>query len=407
MQKDRSHVEIRSEAIRAQLVEWRRHFHGNPELSFHEKETAEYIVEILQSMGVFTLQTGIAGNGIVATLSSGDGPVIGLRADMDALPIMEQTNAAFSSNNDGVMHACGHDAHMAILLGVAKLLAEDYKKGKLTGTVKLIFQPAEESADAYGLTGAPYFLKAGVIDDLNVALALHVCPWRNTGDIQINKGPSMANIDNFSLQIKGKGGHGGYPHQSKDPIWMASFILQGIYGLISRKVNPLEVGVISVGEIHGGNTANVIPEVVQIKGTLRSYTTGVRKQLMEELENIASIVESLGGEFILDIEHGEPALNNDPFLTGIIRKTAQSLYPSMSIYEEAFGMGGEDFGHITKKFPGAMFFLGCAREVGDKGSLHASDFMINEDALPIGVSILTACTQKLLGDNYLDGGGYR
>lgn len=395
---------MRSEALRTELVEWRRYFHRYPELSFKEVKTSEYILQLLKDFDVPKLQTGIAGNGIVATISSGEGPVIGVRADMDALPIQEQTHAAFSSKNPGVMHACGHDAHMAMLLGVTKLLMEDYKAGNLTGTIKLIFQPAEESADDYGLTGAPYFLKSGVINDLDAAIALHVCPWRYTGELQVNKGPSMANIDNFTLKIKGKGGHGGYPHQSNDPVWIVSFVLQGIYSLISRKVNPIDIGTISVGEIKGGNAANVIPETVEIKGTLRSYTPEVRQQLIDELEGVASIVDSLGGDYTLAIEQGEPALNNNGKITDLIRETAKSLYPNMPIYEQPFGMGGEDFGHITKAFPGAMFFLGCAKEVGDKGSLHAPDFMINEDALPIGVSLLTACTHRLLKEKITCGG---
>lgn len=377
-------------------MDWRRHLHRYPELSFQEKKTSDFIQSVLEAEDIFNIQTGIAGYGIVATLSSGSGPVIGVRADMDALPIQEQTGVEYQSEHEGIMHACGHDAHITMLLGAAKLLAEDYREGRINGTIKFIFQPAEESADANGLTGAPYLLRSGMINDLDAVIALHVCPWRNTGELQINKGPSMANIDNFSLEILGTGGHGGYPYQGTDPIWMSSYVLQGIYSLISRKINPLDVGTISVGEIHGGHTANVIPEKIVIKGTLRSYTDDVRQQLIDELQSIAKITESLGGAYQLEIEHGEPALDNDEEITELIKQTAQTVYPNMPIYEEPFGMGGEDFGHITKQIPGAMFFLGCAFNGDTTGSLHTSNFQINEDALPIGVALLSECTHKLL-----------
>ena len=386
----------RSEFIKSQLVDWYRHLHRYPELSFQEKKTSAFIRQCLENEGVFDIQSGIAGFGIVATITSGDGPVVGIRADMDALPIEEKTGAEYASVHPGVMHACGHDAHMTMLLGTAKLLAEDFRAGKLKGTIKLIFQPAEEDTDDYGLTGAPYLLQSGTINDLDAVIALHMCPWRNAGELQINQGPSMANIDNFSLEIRGMGGHGGYAFQAVDPIWIASYILQGIYSLISRKVNPLDVGTISVGRIHGGHTTNVIPQCVQIEGTLRSYTSEVRQSLIDELEKIAKVAETLGGEYQLDIEHGEPALDNDREVTELIKSTAQNLYPNMPIYEEPYGMGGEDFGHILKQVPGAMFFLGCGVNGDTSGSLHTSNFQINEDALPIGTSLLTECAQRLL-----------
>ncbi len=386
---------MRSKALYDQLVSWRRHIHKYPELSFQEEETSAFVQQVLESLEVYNIKTGIAGYGIVATLSSGSGPVIGVRADMDALPIEEQTGLDYASVNKGVMHACGHDAHTAMLLGAATLLAEDYKAGLIQGTIKLIFQPAEENTDDHGLTGAPYMLQSGAIDDLEAAIALHMCPWRKAGELQINKGPSMANIDNFTLDIQGTGSHGGYPYQGTDPIWMASHVLQAIYGLISRKINPLDVGTISVGELHSGNTSNVIPENVQINGTIRSYTTEVRELLINELEGVAKIAEAFGGTYYLDIERGEPALYNDPVITEMVKETALATYSRMPIYEAPFGMGGEDFGHITEKIPAAMFFLGCGMDDSVK-HLHTSDFQINEEALPIGVALLTSSTHRLL-----------
>lgn len=382
----------RANLIKNEVINWRRYLHAHPELSFQEKNTSDFIIKKLESLGITEIKTGIGGYGIVATIEGGDGPVVALRADMDALPIQEETKVDFASTKAGVMHACGHDAHTAMLLGAAKLLVEDAKMGKLEGSVKLLFQPAEEDTDENGLTGAPYILKSGAIDDVKAAIALHVCPWRETGEIQVNKGPSMANIDNFSLDITGAGGHGGYPHQANDPIWITSFVLSGIYSLISRKLNPLEVGTISIGEIHGGSTVNVIPNQVELKGTIRSYTKEIRKQLIEELKMVASVVETFGGKYELTIEEGEPALHNNEEITELVKRTAKSLYPSMQIYEEPFGMGGEDFGFIAERIPSAMAFIGCKL----KGELHSPFFEIDENVLPIGVALLTLSAHELL-----------
>lgn len=378
----------RTNEMKEQLTSWRQHFHRYPELSFQEADTRQYIVQVLESFQVFTIETGIAKHGVIATLTTGSGPIIGVRADMDALPIIEETNLPYSSEYPGIMHACGHDAHMAILLGVAAIIAEDFRSGAFQGTVKLIFQPAEEDTDETGRTGAPYFIKAGMTNQLDAVLALHMCPWQSTGTIQVNKGVSMANIDNFRLTIVGKGAHGGYPHQSKDPIWMLGFVLQGLYGVISRKLNPLEVGAISIGQVSGGQTANVIPDQVKITGTIRSYSGAVHQQLIEEIDRVAQIVHALEGDYQLEIEEGEPALDNNPELIDQIEKTATSLNPPIEICHGPYGLGGEDFGHFTKEIPGAMFFLGCAEPGKTKKALHASDFTINEQSLPIGVALL-------------------
>lgn len=391
-------IKNQAKSLQEQLSKWRRHFHQYPELSFQEAQTSDYIVEVLESFNVFTIERGIAKHGVIATITSGSGPVIGIRADMDALPITEQTDFPYTSAYPGVMHACGHDAHMAILLGVAALVATDYQTGDFRGTVKLIFQPAEEDTNIEGKTGAPYFIEAGLTKQMDAILALHMCPWQRTGSIQVNKGASMANVDNFCLTIIGKGGHGGYPHKSKDPIWMLGFVLQGLYGVISRKVNLLEVGTISVGKIIGGQSPNLIPDKVKIIGTIRSYTDKVRKQLIKELDQVAQLVYSFAGDYQLEIESGEPALDNDGKLIDMIENAGLSLYPNMEIRHAPYGMGGEDFGHFTKEIPGAMFFLGCARTEEMKNSLHASDLTLDEAALPIGVAIIKATIDSYLSD---------
>lgn len=396
MQLGQKGIVEQAEQLKARLIDWRRQLHRFPELSFQEEKTSAFILEVLQGLEVFDIQTGIAGHGIIASVGNNEGPVIGIRADMDALPIEEKTELDFSSENPGVMHACGHDAHTAMLLGVAHLLKEEYLDGRLGGKVKLVFQPAEEDTDQYGVTGAPYFLQAGVLDDLDYAISLHVCPWLPVGKIQLHAGPSMASIDNFSLVIEGTGGHGGYPHQGTDPIWMSSFVLQGIYGIISRRLNPIEVGTISIGQINGGSACNVIPDCVQINGTVRAYTDEQRHQLIEELKKAARLSETLGGTYQLTIEKGEPALYNDEWVNDNFCEASTMLYPDMEIIKAPYGMGGEDFSHILEKVPGAMLFLGCGWQELPDYHLHTGEFQLNEEALPIGVSLLVGCMHLLL-----------
>ncbi|GEN53319.1 M20 metallopeptidase family protein [Halobacillus faecis] len=390
METDKTDLVLRSNQLLDRLVEWRRDFHRFPELSFQEKRTSEKIAGILESFQTFEIEKNVGGYGIIATLSHGEGPVIGIRADMDALPITETTDAPWTSQHPGVMHACGHDAHMAILLGIAQLLAEDAKAGRFQGTIKLIFQPAEESCDAEGKTGAIKMLESGRLQHLEAVLSLHMCPWRKSGEIQWNDGPSMANNDEFHMRIQGSGGHAGYPQQVKDPIWMATCVLQALYSLNGRKVNPLDVGTISVGQVHAGEANNVIPSTVDIKGTIRSYKDDVRDVLCQGIHQVADVVTALGGEYSLGIHRGEPSLINDPEINYIIKEAASGL----SMFEEPFGMGSEDFSYFTRKIPGAMFFLGCGLE--KERSLHQSDFDIDEHSLPIGVRVLLKSAYLLL-----------
>ena len=380
----------RSQQLLDQLIEWRRDFHRYPELSFQEKRTSEKIIRQLESLKVFDIQKNVGGYGVIATVRHGEGPTVGIRADMDALPVIESSSVPWASLHPGVMHACGHDAHMAILLGVAQLLAEDVTNGRVKGTVKLIFQPAEESCDEFGETGATKMLNSGNLDDLDHVIALHMCPWRRVGEIQWNDGLSMANNDEFHLTIRGSGGHAGYPHHVKDPIWIATYVLQSLYSLNGRKVDPLDIGTISVGQIHAGDANNVIPDSVDIKGTMRSYKEEVRELLVKEIHQIAKVVTALGGGYSLQINEGEPALLNNPKVNEIIKEAASGL----KSYEGPFGMGSEDFSHFTRRFPGAMFFLGCGLE--NEICLHQSDFDIDERSMPHGVRILLHSTYLML-----------
>src|SRR5690625_403384 len=315
---------------------------------------------------------------------------------MDALPIQEENTHAFVSKNDGVMHACGHDAHTSILLGAAHLLAKQFEEGQLTGTVKLIFQPAEESTDDNGLSGAPYMIKDGVLENVDAIIALHVCPWHPVGVVQMNSGFSMANVDNFEATIKGSGGHGGYPHLATDPLWMLGAILQTFYGTVGRRISPLDIVAASIGKIEAGAVSNVIPSDVTIAGTLRSYSPEAREKLAEEVENVFKLAETFGGSYEFVLEKGEPALNNDMEINMIIEQSIKEIYPNLHIHWEPFGMGGEDFGYMTEQIPGSMFFLGCSLEDGLDRDLHTSIFDITEHCLPMQTVIFVAAVNKFL-----------
>ncbi|RWZ58767.1 amidohydrolase [Halobacillus fulvus] len=376
--------------IYPRVVEWRRHLHQYPELSFQEKQTSAWIAKKLHSLGVFEVEENVGGFGIVATLRGKPGPVIGLRADLDALPIQEQTEGPYTSKHPGVMHACGHDAHAAILLGVAHVLAELYKEGTINGTVCLIFQPAEEDCDAEGKTGAVHMIESGKLDELDAVLALHMCPWLPAGHVQIHDGPSMANNDNFHIVVHGKGGHAGYPHQGRDPIWISTQLLQALYSLNGRTIDPLDVATISIGHLEAGESNNIIPNRVDIKGTIRTYRKSIREQLIHEVHQLASLGKALGGSCDIDIVRGEPALYNHSDINRVIKQVSSHL----QIINQPFGMGSEDFGHFTERFPGAMFFLGCKTD--PETSLHQDRFDIDEKAMLYGMRILLESTQEFM-----------
>ena len=380
-----------------QLIEWRHTFHQHPELSFQEFGTSQLIAETLQKIDGMKVERGIAvETSVVGTLTSGEGPTIAIRADIDALPITEENTTSYCSKNDGIMHACGHDAHTAILLGVATILADLFKKGEVTGTVKFIFQPAEESTDESGLSGSPYMVQAGVYDKVDAAIALHMCPWLPVGDVQMSDGYSMANVDVFEAKIYGTGGHGAYPELGTDPIWMLGPVMQALHGIVARKISALDAAVVSIGQIHAGTASNIIPTEVLIEGTIRSYTPEIRDLLALELRKAISMVEHLGGSFSLNIERGEPALNNSALVNQWITEAMLEIYPEIQITKRPFGLGGEDFGYVTQKIPGSMFFLGCAQKEGVQRDLHTPIFDIDETCLPIGTAILAHTAVRFL-----------
>lgn len=385
-----------AELLLDKLIAWRRHLHQHPELSFQEVETAKFIVQELEKLDNIYIQKNVGGHGVVATLTNGKGPTIAVRADIDALPIIEKNIHDYASKRYGVMHACGHDAHTAMLLGAAHILAQQFKEKELMGTVKLIFQPAEERTDEHGLSGAPYMIKAGVLDDVEAVIALHVCPWLPVGAIQMNNGYSMANVDVFKATIRGSGGHGGYPHLSTDPLWILGSVLQMFFGTVGRRISPLDIVAASIGKIEAGVVSNVIPAEVKVEGTLRSYSPEVREKLAKEVEQVFKLAETFGGTYEFELERGEPALNNHMEVNVLIEQAIKDVYPDMEIHWGPFGLGGEDFGYMTEKVPGAMFFLGCSLNDGKNRDLHTDIFDIDENCLPIGTNIFVAAVNRFL-----------
>ncbi|MGM8212902.1 M20 metallopeptidase family protein [Virgibacillus sp. W0430] len=385
------------EGLKELLVRWRRDLHQHPELSFQEFKTSAYIVRELNKINNIQIKKRVGTpNGVVATVSSGTGPVIALRADMDALPIVEETKHEFVSKNKGVMHACGHDAHTSILLGTVHLISKQFAEGKLRGTVKFIFQPAEEDMDEHGLTGAPYMVESGVLDDVQAVLALHVSPWLPVGEIQINDGYSMASVDTFEATIHGFGGHGAYPYLTKDPIWMLGSVLQAFYGVVSRRVSPLDPVAASIGKVATGTASNVIPTEVKINGTLRSFSPDARRKLAEEVEQVFKIVQSFGGTYDFKLHKGEPPLKNDSQINKLLEDSVHHMHKTIKVHRGPFGMVGEDFAHMTEKVPGALFFLGCSLNDGIERDLHTSIFDIDENCLELGVEILSETVKRLL-----------
>ncbi|MFB4165935.1 M20 family metallopeptidase [Alteribacillus sp. JSM 102045] len=392
----------KAQNIYSSLVAWRRYLHQHPELSFEEKNTASFVESELRKIdGIKVLagkeETGIE-TGVAGILKKGEGPVVALRADMDALPIQEENESIYKSQNFGVMHACGHDAHTAILLGAAHVLADT--DSPFSGTIKFLFQPAEEGSDDTGRTGAPYFIQKGLLDDVSMAFALHMDPENEPGSIKLHQGPSMANVDTFKGIIYGTGGHGAYPHLGTDPVWMLSFVLQAIQGVAARRTSPLSPAVISVGEIKTGSSTNVIPEKVTLQGTMRSYDKNTRKHLDKELHQAFSLVESMGGSLELDIEHGEPALSNDQKAVEIYKSVIQETFPTFHILNEPYGLGGEDFGYIAEKVPSAMLFLGAGFSKKENRGLHMPCFDIQEEILPVGVSLLAGSAIYYLNETH-------
>jgi amidohydrolase len=379
----------RAREIEEQLVAWRRDFHRHPELGFQETRTAARVAAVLGPLG-YRVRAGVGRTGVVAERGQGH-PVIAIRADMDALPLQETNDVPYASQVAGVMHACGHDAHVAIALGVATLLArEDF-----AGTIRFLFQPAEEVGDDEGISGAPRMVEDGAMEGVDNVLALHVDASVPVGDVTIGAGPASAGVSTFRATITGKGGHGAMPHKVVDPIYIAGHVILALHGIVSRRLHPAEPAVISIGSIHGGQAENVIPERVELSGTIRYIEPEVQEEIVVEIERALKIAQTLGGDYALKLEHGGAPMANDADVVSLIREVCAELMGSEHILPHKMEMGAEDFGAFSELAPGAMLMLGC-RIDGDERRHHDPRFDIDEQCLPVGVAILAETALRLL-----------
>ena len=374
----------------------RRDFHQHPELGFREKRTSEKIAQELSKLGL-EVQTGVAETGVVALLNGNKpGPVILVRADMDALPIQEETNAEYASTFPGVMHACGHDGHSAILLTVAKLLTAH--QGELNGTVKFVFQPAEE-----GLGGAERMIIDGVLKDPipDFTLALHLWNDKPIGWIGVSQNASMAGAEIFKIKIRGKGGHGAAPHLAIDPILASAQIITALQSISSRNVPPLKSSVVSVCTINSGEAFNVIPQEVKLAGTIRTFDLDVRDKVLERFEIIVyGMAETMGCQAEIELKRLTPAVINDSRISTRIQKIAKNLYPSHEVDpSNKTTMGSEDMAFMMEFVPGCFFFIGSANS--DKNldaSHHHPLFDFDEAALTEAVAIMSASVVDIVNN---------
>jgi amidohydrolase len=380
-----------AKTIEPEVVADRRWLHQHAELSYQEKETSAYIAEQLRKLG-HDPQVGIGGYGIKVVLSGKrPGPTIALRADMDALPIQEETGLPFASVNPGVMHACGHDCHVAMLLGAARGLT--LMEGDWAGNVVLIFQPAEEQ----GPGGASLMIKDGVLrnPDVEAIFGLHVNAMVPAGRLGFAPGPMKAASDKFEIVVRGKGGHGAHPNLTRDPILAASYLVQALQQVVSRNVAPSEPAVISVGSIHGGEAPNVIPSEVVLTGTIRTMGEPLRTQIREWMKRVIDgAVAAHGCQAEVEFVSGYPAVHNDPEQTECARRAAESILPKEEVDVMEMGMGAEDFAYYLEKVPGTIGRLGVAPSSGELFPLHSSRLRVDESALTAGVAFWLSLVQE-------------
>jgi amidohydrolase len=399
-------IEQQAKEIEPKLIEWRRHFHKFPELSNRETKTGAFIVAHLKSLGI-EVQYPVAKTGVVGVLK-GDkpGPVIALRADMDALPVTERNllpfaskeKTVFNGQETGVMHACGHDAHMAILMAVAEILSKN--KSELKGTVKFFFQPAEEGGlPSDGVSGAELMIKEGVMENpkVDVVFGLHIQSLTPSGKIALKSEGLMAAVDGLNINVMGKGAHGATPWDGVDPIMVSSQIMAGLQTIVSRQSELTKAGVvITIGSIHSGNRGNIIPETAVMEGTIRTFDASMQKKIHEKIKlTVAKIAESAGATAEAAISIGYPVTYNDAVLTAAMMPSLQRAAGKENVIQTPAVTMAEDFSFFQQKAPGVFFFLGAypAEVKLEKQPVHhTADFMIDEKSFVTGVKALLALT---------------
>jgi amidohydrolase len=374
--------------LRDAIIALRRDLHQHPELAYAETRTASRVVEFLAGAGL-EVRTGVGGTGVIASAGPRGGRTVLLRVDLDGLPIQEQSDAPYASQEPGLMHACGHDGHVAMGAGAARVLA-----GRpLTGAVRVLFQPAEE-----GEGGAQAVMRDGGLDGVDLVLGIHLWNELPVGTLGVKPGPLMAAVDRLKIVVHGRGGHGGMPQRAADPVVAAAHVVTALQTLVSREVSPLQSAVVTVGSIHGGEAFNVIPDDVTLLGTIRSYDHELRRSMPERIRRIASgIAEGLGCRAEVEVTAGNPAVVNDPQVAEIARRAATRVVGADKVVEPEPSMGGEDMAVYFEKVPGCFVFVGSANASrGLNQSHHSPRFDFDEDALAIGCEFLVQAAEEAL-----------
>lgn len=380
------------QAGHADLTAWRRHLHSYPELAYEEVLTAEFVSEKLASWGL-EVYRGIAGTGVVGTLQRGQGRRIGLRADMDALPMQENNDFEHRSRHDGAMHACGHDGHTAMLLGAARHLADH---GRFAGTVQFIFQPAEEAAG-----GAKVMMDEGLFErfPVDAVFGMHNWPGVEVGRFAMRAGPMMASMDCFDVRIEGRGAHGALPHQGIDPVVAAAQVVSALQSIVSRNVNPLDAAVVSVTRIHGGESHNIIPHAVELSGAIRCFDKRLRVLLRRRVEEtVNGVCAAFGASAIIDFINEFPAVMNWEGQTRLAAAVATDIVGAENVDPDAPPvMGSEDFSYMLEQVPGCYVFIGNG--AGDGACMiHNSAYDFNDAILPLGASYWARLAETFLSE---------
>jgi amidohydrolase len=380
-----------AESLRAQLIAQRRDFHMHPELSNREERTSRIVAERLRALGLEDVKTGVGKHGVTALLKGArPGPVVAVRADMDALPIQEVNNVPYKSQTPGVKHACGHDAHTAIELGVAEVLSK--MRGEISGTIKFIFQPAEEGPPAGEEGGAALMIKEGALENPRPAaiFGLHVLPAIEVGQLSYNSGAAMASSDRFEITVRGKKVHGAYPHEGVDAVVVAAECVTALQTIRSRRVDTTEPLVISVGIIQGGNRFNVIADEVKLEGTVRTLNEEVRKRVQSLMrETLDGITKAYGATYEMTYADGAAVTYNEPALVEETLPVMRRVVGEKNVVTRKPQMGAEDFSYFQQVIPGFYYFLGVGnRAKGITAGWHTPDFDIDEESLVVGVKVM-------------------
>ena len=377
-------------ALSEEIIEWRRDFHMHPETGFDVQRTAGIVADELENLG-YQVRRGVGKTGVVADLGEGH-PLVAIRADMDALPLQEMNNYEYKSQVDGKMHACGHDSHTAMALAAATILAKE----EFPGTVRFLFQPAEEVADEEGKSGAQRMVEDGAAEGIDFVIAQHIDPAIPVGTVAISPGPASGGVDSWFGTIYGKGGHGAHPDQAIDTFYLTAHVILALNAIVSRRLDPFAPAVVSIGSVNGGFTENVIPESVRITGTFRYADPKLHPQIREEILRAFEVARTLGGDYELAFEYGGPPMVNDEHVSNVIKQAARDLLGAENVHKLTKTLGAEDFGSFMENCPGAMFNLGVQKEGHEDYPLHHPQFDLDERALPIGTAVIVETALRFL-----------